>query len=84
MPIAICALPNGIMSAAIGEEYHAPIGRSVTDFMVVRRREVSLFFCIAKYPSWPFSAAPTVRRRGSYRRNTGRVGTLVLSLKVTH
>jgi hypothetical protein len=33
---------------------------------------------------WPFSAAPTARRRGSYRRNTGRVGTLQLSLKVTH
>jgi hypothetical protein len=32
---------------------------------------------------WPFSAAPIVRWRGSYRRNTGRIGTLQLSLKAT-
>jgi hypothetical protein len=41
-------------------------------------------FAAVREAEWPFSAAPTVRRRGSYRRNTGRVGTLQLSLKVTH
>jgi hypothetical protein len=36
MSIAICAVPNGIMPAVSRAEYHAPVGRSVTGFTVVR------------------------------------------------
>jgi hypothetical protein len=54
-----------IMSAAVSERYHGPIGRSVTDFTVVRRRKGSLLFCGAKCRTWPIA---TRRLRMAERR----------------
>jgi hypothetical protein len=58
-----CRLPIAIFDAAplassplqYVEEYHASIGRSVTDFMVVRRQKGSLFLCTAGGRSWPLA-----------------------------
>ena len=48
-------VPNGIKLLQCGEGYHDPIGRSVTDLTVVRRRKGSLFFCGAKLRDWPLN-----------------------------
>ena len=46
--MSIAIAPNEIAPAANKEGYHAPTGRSATDFTVVRRRKGSLLFCDPK------------------------------------